>query len=231
MLDKVAPHPKYDLDGLFDPARSHPGDAHSILMRLIPPKTHVLELGCSSGYLSGYLVREKGCFVTGLDVEPMATKIAATRCNEVYTVDLDRAEVLDVVHGTYDVLLAPAVLEHLKYPDNILTQARSKLTPKATVLISLPNIAHWSMRLNLLRGRFNYTDYGLMDRTHVHFYTVKTGRHLLENCGYKVERLYVAGSAVQNTVSSAARRLGKSFESPILPGLLGYELIYLAHPT
>jgi methionine biosynthesis protein MetW len=223
-------HPKYDLDGLFDPARTNPNDAHSILMRLVPPKTRVLELGCSSGYLSGYLVREKNCYVTGFELDPAATRIAATRCQEVYTADLDNVASLEVAKGPYDVLLAPAVLEHLKYPERVLEVVRSKLAPNAIVLVSVPNIAHWSSRLKLLRGSFDYTDYGLMDRTHVHFYTVQTGKALLENNGYRVEALYIGGSLVQNLLNSVARKFGKSIDKPIWPNLLGYELIYVARP-
>jgi O-antigen biosynthesis protein len=225
----MSEHPKYDLDGIFDPSTSHPNDAHSILMRLVPAGSRVLELGCSSGYLSGYLVIKKGCYVTGVEVDPVATRIAASRCQEVYTVDLDTPTALDAIQGTFDVLLAPAVLEHLKYPEQILNAARAKLTHNANIIVSLPNIAHWSMRLNLLRGSFDYTDYGLMDKTHVHFYNVRTGRKLIESCGYQVDALYIAGSALQNVISKISKQLGKSFDKPIFPNLLGYELIYLAH--
>src|SRR5579859_570659 len=145
-------HPKYDLDGIFNPARAHPDDVHSILMRLVPVRTQVIELGCSSGYLSGYMEREKKCRVTGLEPDPVATKIAGERCSEVHTVDLDNPTSLDIVTGQYDVLLAAAVLEHLKYPDTVLNTLRPKLRPRATVLVNVPNIAHWSMRLKLLRG-------------------------------------------------------------------------------
>lgn len=82
--------PKYHLDSIFDPNTAHPDDAHSILMRCVPPNSRVLELGCASGYLSGYMTRELGCYVVGLEVDPTATAIAAERAAEVYTVDLDR---------------------------------------------------------------------------------------------------------------------------------------------
>src|SRR5579871_5793327 len=150
--------PKYDLDGIFDPARTNPNDAHSILMRLVPSNSRVLELGCSSGYLSGYLEKAKGCEVTGVDIDPVAVQIAASRCHACYAIDLDRPDALDTVlpdhDQPFDVLLAPAVLEHLKYPENILAAAHPRLKPGATVIVSLPNIAHWSSRLRLLLGRF-----------------------------------------------------------------------------
>lgn len=222
--------PKYHLDSIFDPARAHPDDAHSVLMRLIPRESRVLELGCASGYLSGYMEQALGCRVTGLEADPAATAIAAQRCSEVHTVDLDAPDALDAARssGPYDVLLAAAVLEHLKYPERLLQQARALLSPGARVIVSLPNIAYWRLRLMLLAGRFDYSDYGVMDRTHLRLYTARTGRALLEDQGYPVEALHIAGSGLQNAVHALARRFNRPLPAPILPGLLAYELIYVA---
>jgi len=126
------------------------------------------------------------------------------------------------------VLLAAAVLEHLKYPERLLTAARDLLKPGALVLVSLPNVAYWQIRLKLLAGRFDYTDYGVMDRTHLRLYTAKTGRALLVEQGYRVERLHIAGSALQNALNTLARRQNRPLPAPVLPGLFAYELIYQA---
>jgi len=224
--------PKYHLDQIFDPARAHPGDAHSVLMRLVPRGSRVLELGCASGYLSGYMEQALGCRVTGLDADPAATAIAAQRCSEVYTADLDAPEGLTPARASapYDVLFAAAVLEHLKQPERLLCEAAALLKPGGLAIVSLPNVAHWAIRLRLLRGRFDYTDYGVMDRTHCRLYTVDTGRALLEGQGYRVEQLRIAGSALQNLLAPLARHAGRPEPRPILPGLLAYELIYAARP-
>jgi len=223
--------PKYDLDDIFDPARANPDDAHSILMRLIPPNSRVLELGCATGYLSGYMERKLGCRVTGMELDAASAAIAAQRCSEVYTADLDAADALAPAKASapYDVLLAAAVLEHLKYPERLLEDAKTLLKPGARVIVSLPNIGYWQVRLRLLRGQFDYSDYGVMDKTHLHFYTVNTGRALLEGQGYTVDALHIAGSALQNIVSRRARAQNRPAPAPILPGLTAYELIYVAH--
>jgi methionine biosynthesis protein MetW len=223
--------PKYDLNGLFDPAHAHPDDAHSILMRLVPANSRVLELGCASGYLSGYLERAKNCRVTGVELDPTAGAIAAQRCTEFVAADLDDPNALASLSGSYNVLLAPAVLEHLKAPERLLQSARRWLDDGARVIVSLPNVAHWSSRLNLLRGRFDYTDYGLMDRTHLRFFTLRTGHALLTEAGYTVTDFDIAGSFLQNALSAAARGLKRPTPRPLWPGLLGYELIYVAVPT
>lgn len=222
--------PKYHQADIYNPAQAHPDEAHSVLMRLIPPNSNVLELGCASGYLSGYMESVLGCRVTGLEADPAATMIAQTRCSTVHTVDLDAPDALAIAreNAPYDILLAAAVLEHLKQPHLLLRAARELLTPHARVIISLPNVAYWRIRLRLLRGNFDYEDYGVMDRTHLHLYTMKTGRALLEENGYKVEEFYIAGSGLQNIVNAAARRFKRPLPAPLLPGWLAYELIYVA---
>jgi methionine biosynthesis protein MetW len=222
--------PKYHLEEVFNPQQAHPDDAHSILTRLIPPHSRVLELGCASGYLSGYMEQTLGCRVTGFEVDPAAAAIAVQRCSEVYTADLDAPDALSpaAASAPFDVLLAAAVLEHLKYPQRLLRQAKTLLKPDARVVVSLPNVAHWGVRLCLLRGRFDYADYGIMDRTHLHFYTMQTGDKLLKESGFAVESLHIAGSGLQNALNRLARALKRPLPSPILPGLLAYELIFVA---
>jgi SAM-dependent methyltransferase len=168
--------------------------------------------------------------VIGLEYDLAATAIAAGRCTAVYPVDLDAPGALQpaFAHAPYDVVLAAAVLEHLKHPQTLLCNLRALLNPGGLLIVSLPNIAHWRVRLRLLRGRFDYEDYGIMDRTHLHFYTLSTGRALIESQGYAVETVHIAGSALQNGLNALARRLGMPQPPLILPGLLGYELIYMA---
>jgi hypothetical protein len=129
------------------------------------------------------------------------------------------------------VLLAAAVLEHHKYPERLLRSAGDLLEPDARVIVSLPNVAHWKVRLKLFMGQFDYEDYGIMDRTHLHMYTVKTGRALLEDQGYRVTHMHIAGSGLQNLLNARARRADQPPPGTILPGLLAYELIYVACPA
>ena len=224
--------PKYELDGIFNPEKTPPDDAHSILMRLVPPNSRVLELGCATGYLSGYMTQGLGCRVIALEYDAESVAIANTRCEAAVQADLDNDDALDAVrdYDLFDVILAAAVLEHLKYPERLLQSAKELLTPGGRMIVSLPNVAHWQVRLRLLMGQFDYEDYGIMDRTHLHFYTVKTGRVLLEDNGYQVEAFHIAGSGLQNMFNQLARRSGRPAPSAILPGLLGYELIYVGHP-
>lgn len=224
-------NPKYHLEAIFDPQQASPNDAHSILMRLIPPSANVLELGSASGYLSGYMEQSLGCRVTGLEGDPNAVEIAQTRTTAAHCVDLDAQNALDAAQSNapYDVLLAAAILEHLKYPHRLLRSARELLTPNATIIVSLPNVANWRIRLMLLTGRFTYEDYGIMDRTHLHFYTLSTGKALLEDSGYPVHDIHISGSGIQNALSDLSRQFNRQPPPLILPSLFAYELIYVSH--
>ena len=115
----------------------------------------------------------------------------------------------DRIRATNGALLAATVLEHVKDAERLLKDLRAKLAPQATVIVSLPSVAHWPIRLTLLLGRFDYADFGVMDRTHLHFYAARTGRALLESCGYRVEALYVAGRGLRNLLNVVARRTGQ----------------------
>lgn len=228
----MSEQPKYHMDDIFNPEAAHPDDAHSVIMRQIPENSRVLEIGCSSGYLSGYMEQILNCRVTGLEFDPVATNIAATRMTEVYTVDLDSEDALSSAENSapYDVFLAAAILEHLKYPERLLETVKPLLKPDALLIVSLPNIAYWQCRLKLLMGQFDYTDYGVMDRTHLRLYTAKTGRELLENAGYRVENMQISGSLVQQIANRISRSLGREDTPVIMPNLFAYELIYYARP-
>jgi SAM-dependent methyltransferase len=129
------------------------------------------------------------------------------------------------------VVLAAAVLEHLKHADAVVREARTLLRPDGLLIVSLPNIAFWRMRLMLLAGRFDYADYGIMDRTHMHFYTLATGKAFIERAGFRVEQVKIAGSGLQNALAGLARRLKRPEPGLVLPSLFAYELIYAARPT
>ena len=86
----------------------------------------------------------------------------------------------------YDVVLFGDTLEHLPDPGAVLARLRSRLKPGGALVVSLPNVANWAIRLSLLAGRFRYTDRGILDRTHLRFFTRRTLIELLEGAGFRV---------------------------------------------
>lgn len=149
----------------------------------------VLEFGCSTGYFSEAL-QKKGCIVVGVEINPIAAKLAEDFCIQVIVADLDVGDIEERVNGMkFDVISFGDVLEHLKDPWQVLRDVRSLLKPSGYVVASIPNIAHGAIRLDLLKGNFNYSDSGLLDKTHLRFFTRKTVYELFAKSGYSVESI------------------------------------------
>jgi 2-polyprenyl-3-methyl-5-hydroxy-6-metoxy-1,4-benzoquinol methylase len=150
------------------------------ILPLMPSKpTRILDVGCGAGATSGWL-RTMFPEATCVGIEGNPGVLAALKANvhEAYIADLNGA-IPEV--GKPDVILLLDVLEHLIDPRNVLEHMRSILAPGGTIIVSLPNVAHYSVLLPLLlRGRFDYKEAGIMDRTHLHFYYKGSIRALVE---------------------------------------------------
>ena len=203
-----------------------PAGREATLLNWIGLGKTVLELGCSTGYFSEAL-QQRGCSVVGLERDPEAANRARPFCKQVICTDLAEANWLDMVQGKFDVILIADVLEHLINPGAILASCASLLGPKGFVLISLPNVAYWRIRLALFFGQFEYTDTGILDHTHLKFFTLKTAQRLIESAGYRVTHRHVTiGFNFLGSMHPLFSRFGNRF----CPGLLGYQQIYRAEP-
>jgi 2-polyprenyl-3-methyl-5-hydroxy-6-metoxy-1,4-benzoquinol methylase len=188
------------------------------------PGDRVFEGGVSSGYFASVLVRA-GLRVDGHELDPEVAERARQVCENVYVGDLSAFDP-GKLDGDYDVLLFGDVLEHLPDPAAVLRRMRTKLRPGGTLIVSVPNIANWFVRLSLLAGRFDYTDRGIMDRTHLRFYTVRTLTEMLADAGFRVEALVGAVPVPGVTTERVARvthRIGN-----LRPSLAAYGLIVTA---
>lgn len=177
-------------DAEFDPEA--PNDARALALRLIGGNKRVLEFGCSTGRITEALV-ERGCQVTGIEIDPEAAKRARDHADEVLVLDLDYDDFEAKLAGQeWEVALFGDVIEHLRDPLRVLRKVRQLLDRQGTVVLSVPNIAHADVRLALLKGQFPYGPYGLLDRTHLRFFTFDTITKLLNDAGYlAVETLRV----------------------------------------
>lgn len=165
-------------------------NAHAHQLRAVPPGARVLELGCATGYLSRYLKEERGCRVVGVELDPDAAERARAHCERVVVGDLDQLDLAALLdEGSFDVILCGDVLEHLKAPGRVLAAARRLLAPRGRVVATIPNVAHGDLRLALLAGRFDYQRLGLLDETHLRFFTLTGVRALFEDAGYAVHRV------------------------------------------
>lgn len=158
------------------------------ICRLIGANRQVLELGCAAGAMSAVLKHHYACEVTGVEYDPSAARAAAAHCDDVVVTSLDDAGWLERLPAgrRYDAVLAADVLEHLRDPARCLRQLHTLLPAEGSLVVSVPNIAHSGVLASLLCGDFNYVDTGLLDRTHIHFFTTATLRRMLDECGYDV---------------------------------------------
>ena len=165
---------------------------HARVVRLVGTDARVLELGPSSGHMSGVL-RDQGCSVVGIELDSEAATAASRYCERVIVGDLDTIDVdAELGSDRFDVIVAADVLEHLKDPLAAVCKLRRFLTPDGFFVISLPNVAHGSVRLALLQGHFRYQRTGLLDETHLRFFTRETIIELLDSA-----KLYVAEMFLQ----------------------------------
>jgi 2-polyprenyl-3-methyl-5-hydroxy-6-metoxy-1,4-benzoquinol methylase len=154
-------------DHRFNPSGTN--DSWSNLFALIPPGSRVLDVGCSSGNFGEALERLSGCTVVGIDLNEADVAEAATKISSALVFDVTTAVSLEPL-GSFDVVVFADVLEHLVDPRGVLTRIRSILNEGGFAVYSIPNMTHTSVRLDLLGGVFGYTETGILDRTHLHFY-------------------------------------------------------------
>ncbi|WP_298462699.1 bifunctional 2-polyprenyl-6-hydroxyphenol methylase/3-demethylubiquinol 3-O-methyltransferase UbiG [uncultured Cellulomonas sp.] len=168
-------------DAQVDP--SAPNNSHSLMLELVGGGKRVLDLGCATGYLAQALT-ERGNRVSGVEFDPRAAEQARPLVERLVVGDLEAPATLEELAGeTFDVLVFGDVLEHLRDPAEVLTRALTLLAPGGSVVVSIPNVGHGSLRLALLQGRWEYRQTGLLDHTHLRFFTRSSLDALLRRAG------------------------------------------------
>ena len=188
------------VDRPLDPLRYdyHTDDPHEvagILQALMPECVRVLDVGCGTGSVAVIANYNKRNSVLGIEPDAARANVAASRGIDTTCGYLDPDFITK--KGPFDVVVLSDVLEHLASPDEMLNLAGSALKPGGILLVSVPNVAHWSIRLNLLLGRFDYTDFGLCDSTHLRWFTRRTIQALVATHGFEVlDTRYTAGTGL-----------------------------------
>jgi GT2 family glycosyltransferase/glycosyltransferase involved in cell wall biosynthesis/2-polyprenyl-3-methyl-5-hydroxy-6-metoxy-1,4-benzoquinol methylase len=165
---------------------SNKNSTHAQLIILTGRNKKVLEVGPATGYITEAL-RARGCRVTCIERDAEAAKVAAQFCERIIVGDIEKLD-LESEFGDerFDAVMFGDVLEHLVDPQAVLVRTARVLASGGYVVASVPNIAHGSIRISLLRGRFSYTDIGLLDRTHLRFFTRDTLAQMFAGAGYDI---------------------------------------------
>jgi 2-polyprenyl-3-methyl-5-hydroxy-6-metoxy-1,4-benzoquinol methylase len=161
-------------------------------LRALVPFTarRILDVGCGAGALGAALKDDRDVEVVGLEGFPEAAARARERLDDALCVDLDALEALPPGTGTFDAIVFGDVLEHLLAPERLVSALLPSLAPDGVVVLSIPNVKHWTVLYPLLvQDRWTYEDAGLLDRTHVHFFTIEEAGAMLARQGLEVAQL------------------------------------------
>src|SRR5262245_45403025 len=213
-----------------------PHSSHSVILRWLGDGRgrRLLDVGAADGLLSRQLT-ERGWRVTAIEGDPALAQAGARHCERMITMNLDRE--VPMGEGPFDVIVYGDVLEHLVDPQRVLVEVDRSLAPGGFVIISVPNIAHLWIRLLLLMGRFEYLDRGILDHSHLRFFTERSLRAMLSSAGLTIGRFTATPAplyqilpvrwhrrwvAATHTINAAIARRARR--------LLGYQFIVMAHP-
>lgn len=169
----------------------HKSNPLVIAFHHITPNATVLDVGCACGDLGIVLKEQKTCEMFGLEYNPESVKIAmATGAyNEVHQFNLDELTETHFpnYHHKFDFIVCGDVLEHLRFPMDVLRTLKTYLKEGGYIIASIPNVAHMSIKSNLLVNNFTYTPVGLLDETHIHLFTYKSIAEGLSSIKLKIE--------------------------------------------
>ena len=211
------------------------GSSHRILLELIrrhtPPGGTLLDLGAAGGEL-GSAIRDHFDRTIGFEYNVDCVGDLQGRFDSIVIADLERVRQLP---QHVDAIVLADVLEHLRSPARALGLVRDALQPAGHVFISVPNIANVTVRLGLLFGIFEYRDRGILDHTHLRFYTVRTIRREVEHAGFRIEEIrgssvpirLIAGRFTPELVLRAGERI-LTWLTRFWRGLFAYQVILVA---
>lgn len=160
------------------------GTSHTLILNRIKRNSKVLEFGPASGYMTQYMRDELGCEVTCVEIDEHAAALAKKYAERMIVADIDQMEWYSKLKGeSFDHIVFADVLEHLRKPADILKTASSLLNETGTIILSVPNVTHNAIIMEMLQDRFDYRSEGLLDETHIHFFTRKHVLEVLRSAG------------------------------------------------
>ncbi len=215
-----------------------PKSSHQQIVRLVRRigRDPILDVGAAQGIL-GHLLKDVGCTIDAIEPNPEWAECARPYYRNVFVTAVEAAP---LSRNTYQVVVCADVLEHTVDPAAVLRTLRSAATGDAFFIISVPNVAHLAVRLLLLFGRFPRMERGILDRTHLQFYTRDTAQDMLHSAGLQIARISATGIPLDELWPDGEDRLlfklltGMQHLALVLaPRLFGYQWIFVArqHPN
>jgi 2-polyprenyl-3-methyl-5-hydroxy-6-metoxy-1,4-benzoquinol methylase len=208
--------------------------SHIKMIDLVEPNSRVLEIGCANGFMSAKM-KEKGCVVTGVELDSDFAKKAKENLREVVIGNIEDENVLKAIKGKFNHIMFGDILEHLTDPFKVVKSLLSSLSPQGTIIASLPNICIWWMRRDMLRGRFLYTDTGLLDRTHLRFFSYCTAKQFFNDLNLDIKDIFITSNdyPLKQRLIKLMPRFTRSFErfgdtlAKKRPNLFGFHFVFV----
>ena len=173
-----------------------------------PEAKTILDVGCASGMMAAELKHKLAAEVWGIELMPEVAVEAGKILDKVITGKIeDSYEQLPEAY--FDTIIFADVLEHLADPASVLTMMKTKLKPSGELIASIPNVRHWSVLKGLLEGRWDYEDAGILDRTHLRFFTRKSVLDMFPEAGYKLKDMRATEIGGQGAPADVVQALGK----------------------
>ncbi|MHB8793715.1 MAG: class I SAM-dependent methyltransferase [Thermoleophilia bacterium] len=211
------------------------GDSLALIARKVSRGSRVLELGAATGYFSRFLKEELGCAVDGIELDAAMAADAAPYCGKLVVGDLGRERLLDHFEpAAYDFIICADVLEHLYSPEAVLEQLPALLASGGKVIVSIPNIGYAGVILDLIEGGFQYREEGILDRSHIRFFTRGSFEGVLSTVGYEVESVEPVRRALEES-----EFFGRLDQLPVplknylfaRPGADAYQFVFVIRPA
>jgi 2-polyprenyl-3-methyl-5-hydroxy-6-metoxy-1,4-benzoquinol methylase len=168
-------------------------NSNSSIIKRISPNSNILEVGCAYGRMTKYLKENLNCIIDVIEIDYKSAKSAYSWSNKKFFGktfgNIEKSfwfKTLKNQSVTYDYIIFADVLEHLHNPFKALQRSSKLLKPNGKILISVPNISHNSVLIDLLQDKFIYREFGLLDNNHIKFFTEKSLQEMVDNCGLKV---------------------------------------------
>ena len=155
------------------------------ILKFIGTNQTILDIGCGDGSL-GMEIKTKSNRVWGIDISSKAIRLAKRRLDKVFCTDIESDNLHFLPRQYFDLIILADVLEHLRNPDRVLLHMKRLLKKDGIIIISLPNIAYYTIRFELLLGRFKYRDLSILDPSHLRFFTQDTASEMFRDCGFKI---------------------------------------------
>ena len=164
----------------------------------------ILDIGCGTGNFGQMIMRERNAEVWGVEIEPEIADIAAKSLHKVLCGNAEEL-IHDLPDTSFDLICFNDSLEHLLWPEKMLIHCKSKLKPGGEILCSLPNIRYFRIIFDLVfKKKWEYEDAGILDKTHLRFFTIDSINNMFERCGYTITTL--EGNLAKSTSSTKSWR-------------------------